>query len=168
MQGRFKVRVLGVLKQFEEAEGAFRQAILKDPKYGDAYVGLGNLLRIQGRTEEALPLLKKGIESDFEKRINHNYLAIVSISKQLGEEIQPEYIEIARQSIAEDNWYNRACLESVCDNCDLAFEYLQEAVQKENFDPGWAWQDPDFQWIRNDPRFVEIVGPKPEEKNSEV
>ena len=68
----------------------------------------------------------------------------------------------------EDDWYNRACLESVCDNFDLAFEYLQRAAKNDELDATWIWEDPDLEWIRNDPRFVEIVGPKPENKNSEI
>jgi len=154
--------VLRGLKRYGEAEDAFRQAILKDQQYVDAYVGLGNLLRISGRIKEALPLLKKAIESDSENRENHVYLGIASISKKLGEEILPEYLEKARQSIAEDNWYNLACLESICDNLDVAFEHLRKAVKREEINPLWAWGDPDLEWIRDDPRFIEIVGPKPE------
>jgi hypothetical protein len=71
-------------------------------------------------------------------------------------------MEKARQFMAEDDFYDRACLESVCDNFELAFECLQKAAQKEKFSRAWAWEDPDLQWIRNDPRFTEIVGPKPE------
>lgn len=160
--------VLRELERWGEAEVAFRQAILKDPKYADAYLGLGNLLRTNGRIKEALSLLKKAIDLDSEKRNNHIYLFIASISKQLGEEISPEHIENARQSIAEDSWYNLACLESICDNFDVAFEHLRKAVESEEFNPRWAWEDPDLQWIRNDLRFVEIVGPKPENKNSEI
>lgn len=48
------------------------------------------------------------------------------------------------------------------DNLDLAIEHLRKAAQRETFDPNWAWEDPDLQWIRDDPRFVEIVGPKPQ------
>ncbi|MDL1944787.1 hypothetical protein FBQ99_20875 [Chloroflexi bacterium CFX2] len=70
-------------------------------------------------------------------------------------------MEKARQYIPEDDFYNRACLESVSDNFDLAFEHLEKAAQKEKFNPAWAWEDPDLQWIRDDPRFVEIVRPKP-------
>lgn len=153
--------VLRELERWGEAEVAFRQAILKDPKYADAYLGLGNLLRTNGRIKEALSLLKKAIDLDSEKRNNHIYLFIASISKQLGEEISPEHIENARQSIAEDSWYNLACLESICDNFDVAFEHLRKAVESEEFNPRWAWEDPDLEWIRSDPRFVEIVGSKP-------
>ena len=79
----------------------------------------------------------------------------------LGEPCLPVPVK-ARQFMPEEDWYNQTCLESVCDNLDLAFTHLQKAVHLEHFNPEWAWQDPDFKWIRNDPQFTEIVGPKPE------
>jgi hypothetical protein len=112
-----------------------------------------------------LPLLEKVIEikpEDF-----NSYLAMESINKRLGKSLSTDQIEKARQFMSEDDWYNRACLESVCGNFDLAFEFLRKATQKEKFDSSWAWEDPDLEWIRDDPRFIEIVGPKPENRNSE-
>jgi len=97
-----------------------------------------------------------------------SYLAVCSINKQLGKTVSITYIEKVRQLISEDDWYNRACLESICDNPNFAFICLQHAKQNEKFNPTWAWEDPDLQWIRNDPRFIEIVGPRPEKKNSEI
>ncbi len=106
-----------------------------------------------------MPLLEKLIEitpDDF-----NPYLALASINKQFGKSILAEHLVKARQFLPEDDFYNRACLESVCDNIDLAFEYLEKAAKRERFNPVWAWDDPDLQWIRDDPRFTEIVGAKP-------
>ncbi|MBI5935988.1 MAG: tetratricopeptide repeat protein, partial [Chloroflexi bacterium] len=148
------------LKRYEEAEASYRKAIELNPSDATAYSNLGILLRVIGREREAIPLLEKVIEiapKDF-----NPYLGIASISKSIGEPIPDQFVEKARQLIPEDDLYNRACLESVCDNVDLAFEYLMQAVKKEKLNPAWAWQDPDLQWIRDDPRFAEIVGKKPE------
>jgi len=131
-----------------------------NPSDIDAYNSLALLLGETHKEKEALVVLEKLIEiapEDFD-----TYLVIASISKILGEVIEPSFIEKAYLYIPKDDFYNKACLESVCDNFDFAFEYLQHATQKEGFDPAWAWEDPDLQWIRDDPRFVEIVGPKPE------
>ncbi len=148
------------LKRYEEAEASYRKAIELNPTDATAYNNLIIMLRVIGREKEALSLLEKIIEIDPEN-IN-SYLGIASIKKGAGEFIEPSFVEKARQYIPEDDFYNRACLESVCDNPDLAFEYLQKAAQKERFNPAWAWEDPDLQWVRDNPRFVEIVGPKPE------
>jgi tetratricopeptide (TPR) repeat protein len=158
--------LLKKLERYTEAEDAYRQAIAKDPNYGAAYYNLGNLLRVMNKERDAITVLEKIMEIDPENF--NSYLGISSIKKMLGESIEPSFIEKARQLIPEDDFYNRACLESVCDHFDLAFDYLRKAVQKEKFNPKWAWEDPDLQWIRGDPRFAEIVGPKPENKNSEI
>ena len=89
------------------------------------------------------------------------YLALASINKPLGKDVSSEYITKARQFMPENNWYNRVCLESVCANFDLAFEYLQRAGPSDRFNPTWAWNDPDLQGRGNDPRFTRIVGSKP-------
>ena len=154
------------LKRYDEAEAAYRKAIEINPSYTRAYNNLVRLLKfnLKDRLEETLPLLEKIIEinaEDFDA-----YLASVSVSKQLGKEVSRAYIEKARQYMPEDDFYNRACLESVCDNFDLAFEYLGKAAQAEGFNSQWAWDDPDLQWLRGDARFAEIVG-KREMQNAE-
>jgi tetratricopeptide (TPR) repeat protein len=149
------------LNRHEEAEIMFRKAIELDSKFYTAYYNLALLLRQNYRIEEMFPLLEKMTE--IEPKDFKAYLEIVSIQKQSGKDISKNIIDNARQTIPDDNWYNRACLESLCGNFDLAFVYLQKAVQKDDeFDPKWAWEDPDLQWIRDDPRFTETVGPKSE------
>jgi tetratricopeptide (TPR) repeat protein len=160
--------MLRELQRYEEAEDAFRQAIFRDPNYADAYFGQGVLFQRTGRTKEAVQLLKMAIESEPERDKTQIYLRIASLSKQIGEEIPSLYLENVRKNLNEDDWYNLACLESICGNFAVAFEHLSKAVKHDEFNPRWAWEDPDFQWIRDDPRFVEIVGPKPEAKSLEV
>lgn len=147
------------LNRTDEAEAAYRKAIELNPSFATAYSSLIFLLRSTDRAEDALLLLDNLIE------INPNnldpYLALASISRQLGKTVSPELIEKARQFLPEDDFYSRACLESVCGNFNSAFEYLEKATE-EGLDSDWAWQDPDLQWIRNDPRFEQIVGAKPQ------
>ncbi len=148
------------LKRYEEAEVTYRKVIDIDPSLPEAYYNLVLLLRLTNRSEDALPLLREVIEidpGDF-----NPYLALASINKQLGKGASAEYLAKARQLLPESDWYNNVCLESVCGDFDLAFEHLQKAAQLDDFNPAWAWEDPDLQWIRNDPRFAKIVGPKPE------
>ena len=151
--------LLKKLERYEAAEAAYRQAIAKDPDYAAAYNNLALLLRQVGRDAEAIPFYEKVIvlaPSDF-----NPYLGIASIQKHLGKLCSEEYLAHACKLIAPNDWYNLACLESICENTDLALKHLSKAVQKDSFDREWAWKDPDFEWIRSDLRFAEIVGPRP-------
>lgn len=154
--------VLRDLNRYDEAEASYRKAIEINPSYAAAYYNLAQLLRfnLKDRLEEALPLLEKSIAFDSEDF--DSYLVNISVSKQLKKEVSRAYIEKARQLIPEDSFYNLACLESICDNFDLAFEYLQKVAQMEGFDSQHAWDDPDLQWLKDDPRFAGIIGTKPE------
>jgi hypothetical protein len=40
----------------------------------------------------------------------------------------------------------------------VAIEHLRRAAQSEKFDRAYAKRDPDLEWIRDDPRFKEILG----------
>ena len=146
------------LKRYDEVEAAVRKAIELNPLDAATYNNFVNLLRLINRIEDTMPLLEKIIEINPEDF--NPYLAIASINKQLGKGVSNDHTEKARQFMPEDDWYNRTCLESVCDHFDLAFEYLQRAAQAEQFNPAWAWDDPDLQWIRDNPRFIKIVGPR--------
>jgi tetratricopeptide (TPR) repeat protein len=147
------------LKRYEEGEAAYRKAIELNPSDTTAYYNLSVLLRVTGRECKALPIFEKMIEISPENF--KAYLGIASIKKTLGVAIEPSLINNARQYIPEDDFYSKACLESVYDHIDLAFEYLLKASKNEKFDPSWTCRDPDLQWIRNDPRFEQIVGEKP-------
>ena len=156
-------RILEKTNRPEDAAGFYEKAHSIDPKDKDFTEYLVKLMRKNKRYEEALNLLYESLEHDPENYITP--LSIASIKKLTGEgrDIE-EYLESSRVLIPKDEnyWYNSACLECIFDNFDLAFEHLQKAAQSEKFDSAWAWEDPDLQWIRDDPRFIEIVGPKPE------
>ena len=149
------------LKEYDEAETAFRKSIELDPSETTTYYNLSNLLRITGREHEAMSFLKVAQKMD---PTDHSILlGIVSIKKCIGETVLSADIENIRQLIPKNELYDRACLESISNRADIAFEYLQRAIQEKEIDTSWAWEDPDLQWIRSDPRFVEIVGPKLED-----
>jgi len=151
--------LLSTLGRFTEAEEAFRQAIAKGPNLAQAYNNLTVMLRQIGHEADAIPILEKFMAVAPDNF--HSYLGIASIQKRLGKPVSEDYLKKARALIAPEDWYNLACLESICGNLDTAFECLKKAAQKEEFDRPWAWQDPDFTWLRDEPRFAEIVGPPP-------
>jgi Flp pilus assembly protein TadD len=156
--------LLAELGRFQEAEEAYRKAINLDSNNPSIYNSFSNLLRKLGRSEDALTIMHKALEiAPNEFIIN---LGIASIQRSLGnDEEAKRFIEKSRNLIKEgdhDYLYNLTCIEAIIENNELAFQYLREAAEENKLDREWAWEDPDLEWIRDDPRFIEIVGPKPE------
>jgi tetratricopeptide (TPR) repeat protein len=146
----------------EEAELAFRNAIRLDPKGKSAYQALEFVLQHLGRTRDVLAL-----STEWQKNCPQDivcFLAMARAYKVLGQaERSRTCVAKARELMPKNapNLYNRACVESILGNVDAAIRHLSRATPKKDYDPAWAWKDPDLQWIRDDPRFAEIVGPRP-------
>jgi len=150
--------LLGKQSRTEEAEAAYRQAIEKDPNDAFTFSQLGLILRTENRLDEAIPLFEKS--QKLKPRLTP-VLNLAGVYKKLDSHGSAEkYTSEARALIEPEDWYNLACLESICDNVDAAFGYLKQAALSDHFDAEWAWKDPDLEWIRDDPRFEEIVGPR--------
>jgi tetratricopeptide (TPR) repeat protein len=149
--------VLRALNRFEESEAAFRKAVEFEPDNIEANYGLSMALRMLGRDKEALRFAEHAQRLAPEHPTYLSELAI--IHKKLGHLTEAsEYAEKAREVTKPDKWYSLACFDSVCGNTDAAFENLRRAAQQPDFNREWARKDVDLEWIRDDPRFKEIVG----------
>jgi protein O-mannosyl-transferase len=152
-------------KKYDEAEVCYRKSIELNPKYGYPYRNLAQLLRVLGRLDEAVTLAEqwRTLEPD-----NPDvFITLAALLKILGREAESaDYIAKGRELTADDDWYSRACLESISGRTEEAIEALKHAAEESSFDPDWVKRDPDLEWIRNDPRFSEIVKPKEESDRS--
>ncbi|HKY04155.1 MAG TPA: tetratricopeptide repeat protein, partial [Blastocatellia bacterium] len=142
--------------RYDEAEEVARKALDLEPR--DAYSNgtLVTVLRLKGRNTEARSLAEKWVQLDPQNFFPA--MALASVHKELENQAESaQYAAQARQLIEPDDWYNLACLESISGNTDLALEKLKEAAKKPGFNHEWAKLDPDLQWIRDDPRFSELL-----------
>jgi len=86
-------------------------------------------------------------------------LSLISILRKSGRKAQADEQEkLARELIAKENEYNLACFEAICSNTDKALELLKIALGKNQVSKQLARQDRDFESIRDDPRFKELIG----------
>jgi tetratricopeptide (TPR) repeat protein len=79
--------------------------------------------------------------------------------RKLGlEELAQKHIGKAMKNIYDsENEYNRACLEAICGNTDHAIELLGVALKNKQTYVDWILRDPDLDFIRQDPRFKQLV-----------
>ncbi len=144
-----------------EAEQIYRQGLEVDFADHELNYDIALLLRRVQRHEEALPFLRQAIAADGEDF--ESYVGIAAVFKRCGDsEHFVEAVELARQRVPSDDDYAVACLEAVCDQPDLALEHLSRAAQARDFSRWWAWNDPDLEPLRSDPRFAQLLGPCPE------
>ena len=60
--------MLKELTRFGEAEAAYRQALAQSPDDGDLHLQLGHLLKLLGRTEDAIDVYKRILAIDANNR----------------------------------------------------------------------------------------------------
>lgn len=146
---------------YPDAEQYYRRAVELDPTNQKCLSPLVLVLRYQQKNQDALFFLKRLI--DLAPKDLGVIFALAAIHKKLGNKSEFAGWAIKAESmIPAEDWYDLACFESICDRPDMAFEHLAHAAKQKDFNSSDAWYDPDFEDIRNDPRFEQIVGVRPE------
>jgi tetratricopeptide (TPR) repeat protein len=151
--------VYAELGRYEEAILALQKAIELDPKDPFLWSELGIIYSFRKEYEKALLAYQNA--SKIKPDHGPFCSSVISILKRLGrndEAIEKE--EHARKLMEKENNYARACFEAICGNPDKALLLLKVALEQKQIDIKWARQDPDFDFIRDDPRFKELVGLK--------
>ena len=149
--------VYRALGRQEEAIAAYQRAIELDSTLAAPHNGLGLVYADLGRQEEAIAAFRRAIELGSDSVTP--YVGLAGIYRRLGDEVEwQHHLAEARRLLKPDDHYNLACLESIAGNVDAALEHLAKASEKAPGCRQLARRDPDFDFIRDDPRFRELVG----------
>jgi tetratricopeptide (TPR) repeat protein len=144
------------LEQPEASLENRKRAVEVDPEYASAWNGLGIVYRAQGRYEEAIAAYQRAIDLDPEDAAFQASFA--AVCRELGREKDYEqHIRRARELMANESDYNKACIESIAGNIDAALDHLAKALERAPGLRDWARRDPDLAFIRDDPRFQALV-----------
>jgi tetratricopeptide (TPR) repeat protein len=151
------------LGRHEEAIRAYKQALSVPDSFGTpasahtlAHNGLGNVYYQQGRHEEAIAAYQRAIELDPEIAVLQASFA--AACRELGREADyKQHIARARELMADENEYNKACIESITGNADAALDHLAKALERAPGFRAWARRDLDLAFIRDDPRFQALM-----------
>jgi hypothetical protein len=143
--------------QYKDAITAYQQAITNDPSKSLYHHHLGLVYACEGRDEDAIGSFQRVIEIDPDYSLAHATLG--GYYRKLGlEELAQKHIGKAMKNIFDsENEYNRACLEAICGNADQAIELLGVALKNKQTYVDWILRDPDLDFIRQDPRFKQLI-----------
>ena len=156
------------LSEYEQARRQYQAALPLYQQVGDrrgeanCLKGLGDIHRILSEYEQArqqyeaaLPFFQRTSDKTGEAV---SRLGLIACYRNLGLTVEAkQQIELARESVANDSLYNRACFAALCGEVDEALTLLRSALEKREVNLEWARKDPDFDWIRDDPRFEQLL-----------
>jgi tetratricopeptide (TPR) repeat protein len=145
------------LGKYDDALHAFQQAVRLDPTKAFYFHHLGLVYAAVGRMDDAIAAFERVISIDPNHGLAHATLGGY-YRKNGNEELAQKHIEKARNLLgADENEYNRACLEAICGNTERSLELLEIALKNRQTYVNWARDDPDLDFIRNDPRFHTLL-----------
>lgn len=143
--------------EYQEALGAYQQAITHDPTKALFHHHLGLVYACMGQVDDAIDAFQRVIALDPQHGLAHAALGGYYRKKGL-EELAQKHVGIAMKSIFDsENEYNRACLAAICGNTDQALELLRVALKNKQTYVDWILRDPDLDFIRQDPRFKQLI-----------
>ena len=143
--------------RYEEALQAYQEAIKTDSTKALYHHHVGLVYACEGRIDEAIEAFQIVIHMDPDHALAHAALGGYYRKKGL-EELAQKHIGIAMKSIFDsENEYNRACLAAICGNTDQALELLRVALNNKQTYVDWILRDPDLDFIRQDPRFRQLI-----------
>ncbi|HET9912145.1 MAG TPA: hypothetical protein VFQ13_09670, partial [Anaerolineales bacterium] len=141
---------------FDEQIRHYSEAIHLKPDYAEAYLSRGFIWEAKGNVDNALVDYKKAISLRGDYGLA--FISLYSLLQKLGNNIEAmKYEQIARDFLQKENEYNQACFEAMHGNTEKALALLKIGLEKNQATKEWAQRDLDFENLRDDPRFKELV-----------
>lgn len=138
----------------------YEEAINLEPDLPDlveTYVHLGIMYEITGDLDKSAKNFEEALCRKPDDVIASS--SLMGVLRKQGQETEAdEHEQLLRVPINKENEYNQACFESINGNTQKALGLLKIALEKIPSRKDWALRDPNFENIRNDRRFKEIVG----------
>ena len=159
---------LGKLGRYEEALESLDKAHVLRPDHVNTLSARGNVLSHLSRNDDALKSYDSAVAlspDDPDAHMNRG-IALQDLGRH------EEALKAYEQSLIlrpghSDTFYNRACTYSLWNKPDEALEDLQRAIEGDAKYREKAGKDANFDNIRHDPRFQDLVSEEEEEEESE-
>ena len=139
-----------VSKQYELAEKHYKKAIQLDSNFVSAYYYLGDTYLFMKRYELAEKQYKKAIQLDSTNIDIYNGLGLLYLYKGEVKKAEEEFLNILKRDSSNfQAYYNLACLESLEENVEEGYSYLDMALEKGYHSYLWMQNDVDLVNLRN-------------------
>lgn len=142
---------------FSESILAYEQATALDPSRALYEQHLGLAYANDGRHEDAAVSFKRVLALEPDHPLAH--AALGSFYRRMGnEDLAQKHIGKAMKHIYDgETEYNRACLAAIVGNAEEAIKLLRIALKNKQTYVDWILRDPDLDFIRQDPRFKQLI-----------
>ncbi|HEX8651239.1 MAG TPA: protein kinase [Pyrinomonadaceae bacterium] len=154
-----RARVFAYQGRFDEAMRELDQAIAIEPDHPYVKTFLARVLYYRGELEEAANLIRQVLEHNPGQDGIRPILAMCLSRQGHHEEARAQLTERAQQVAAADHdiAYWVASVYALEGEHDLAFKWLERAISLGNENRAWFEFDPNWEQLRDDPRFKELM-----------
>jgi serine/threonine-protein kinase len=146
-------------RHYKKAEEALKKVIMMDPNFYAANEQLGIVHLQQSKYNEALAEFQKVINNTKEGLSRAHFGKRFTLAKMgkedEAERILEELLELLKQVNAPPVGF--ALVYAALDQKDRAFEWLRKAVEEHDIMLISLKVDPDFDSLRSDPRFIDLL-----------
>ena len=154
-------RMLLYMGKPEDAEREIRQALVTNPDHFKLLAFLGEFLYYQGRLKEAEPLLVRSVELGRESGDDVPLWFSAFLYASLGQKdkIDPRLFTYQPQKIIDgDLAYWAGGMYALLNDNAKAIAWLKRAVELGNVNYPWFERDKNYENLRSDPQYQEIMG----------
>jgi tetratricopeptide (TPR) repeat protein len=142
---------------YKEGIQALKNAIANNSTKPSYYYRLGLMYAAERKEAEAILAFQKVLELNPKHMLAHASLGSHYRKIGMDEQAQIHIKQALSTNFANENEYNRACLEAICGNTDRAIELLEIALQTKQTYINWVRNDPDLDSLHNDYRFKTLL-----------
>jgi tetratricopeptide (TPR) repeat protein len=151
---------LGKLDRHKEEIAAYDRALEIEPKYVEALLNKGVTLGKLGSHKQAITMFDRALEIKPKdvRALDNKGITLSKIGRH-ADAIKTLMTALKLEPNNPNVLYNLACTNSLSGRSSEAIKYLKRAVILDSKYIRMAADDSDFDSLRSDPRFIELVGP---------
>ena len=145
--------------QLAEADGYLMRLIRTYPKYPKGFEMLGILREFSGDLAGAESAYSQALHLDPD--LGESLISLATLQMRKGDRASAETLLGRARLLTGDSpelFYSLSCLEAQSGDIDLALDHLLKATRVMEIDSAMVSADPCFAGLREDPRFLKIMG----------